>query len=153
MTVELLLLGSLWFTVMSGLGRCEIRERSRLSKALMVAAGTVCLALGSIGVFVPVLPTTPFLLLAAACYARGSRRFYCWLLSNRILGTYLRYYYEGRGLPLRVRALTITILWLTIGITTISFLDELWLRVALLLVAIAVSVHVATLGPKGPSRA
>lgn len=54
---------------------------------------------------------------------------------------------------MRVRALTITILWLTIGITTISFLDELWLRVALLLVAIAVSVHVATLGPKGPSRA
>ena len=69
--------------------------------------------------FVPVLPTTPFLLLAAICYARSSERFYHWLLNNRWFGEYLKNYREGRGIPLREKTLTVLALWLTIGFTTL----------------------------------
>lgn len=117
-----------------------------------MTAGTICLGLGLVGAVVPILPTTPFLLLAAACYARSSQRFYCWLIGNRVFGTYVRNYREGRGLPLRVRAFTIIMLWITIGVTAIFFVDELLLRATLLLVATVVSAHVATVRPKRPPR-
>ena len=73
------------------------KERSRFVKALYFIAGTVCLILGIIGIILPILPTTPFLLLAAGCYARSSERFYNWLLNNRILGSYIRNYREGKA--------------------------------------------------------
>jgi len=114
----------------------------------LLFAGTISLGLGLFGIFVPVLPTTPFLLLSAACYARGSQRFYCWLINNRLFGAYILSYREGRGLPLKVRAFTITMLWLTIGLTVVIFVDSVWIRVLLLAIAAAVTVHVALLRPK-----
>ena len=66
-----------------------------LKKNLLIAAGTLCVVLGVIGMFIPVLPTTPFLLLAAVCYGRSSKRFYHWLLTNRWFGEYIRNYREG----------------------------------------------------------
>jgi len=123
-------------------------RRERILRASLVVGGTIFLTLGLIGIFVPVLPTTPFLLLAAACYARGSQRFYCWLINNRLFGTYIRSYREGRGLPLKVRAFTILMLWLTIALTMAVFIDEDWLKVLLIAIAVAVTVHVASLRPK-----
>lgn len=114
--------------------------------------GTMSLGLGVIGVFVPVLPTTPFLLLAAACYARGSPRVYCWLINNRLFGAYVRSYREGRGLPWMVRVFTIIMLWLTIGVTVLVLIDGLWLRLLLLGIAAAVTVHVALLRPRKSER-
>lgn len=114
----------------------------------LIVAGTLCLSLGLVGIFIPVLPTTPLLLLAAACYARGSQRFYCWLINNRLLGSYIRSYREGQGLPIKVRAFTIAMLWLTMGLTTVLFIEDDWLRVLLLVIAVAVTVHVASLRPK-----
>jgi len=114
----------------------------------LLLAGTISLGLGLFGVFVPVLPTTPFLLLAAACYARGSQRFYCWLINNRLFGAYIRSYREGRGLPLKIRVFTITMLWLTIGITVIFFVDSTWIKFLLLAIAVAVTVHVSLLRPR-----
>ena len=118
----------------------------------LLFAGTLCLGLGLFGILVPVLPTTPFLLLAAAGYARGSQRFYCWLMTNRLFGAYIRSYREGRGIPLRVRALTITMLWLTIGLTALFFVNETWMRILLLFIAAAVTVHVASLRPEEGRR-
>lgn len=129
-------------------GESSCRPRSRAMRWSLLFAGTLCLGLGLFGILVPVLPTTPFLLLAAACYARGSQRFYCWLMNNRLFGTYIRSYREGRGLPLRVRAFTITMLWLTIGLTALFFVNETWMRILLLFIAAAVTVHVASLRPK-----
>ncbi|MHC1681260.1 MAG: YbaN family protein [Methanomassiliicoccales archaeon] len=126
----------------------ECEPKSKLARWSLITAGTLSLVLGLFGIFVPVLPTTPFLLLAAACYARGSQRFYCWLINNRLFGTYIRSYQEGRGLPLRVRAFTIIMLWLTIGSTVVLFIDEGWLKVLLLAIAMVVTVHVASLRPK-----
>lgn len=114
----------------------------------MIAGGTISLTLGMVGIFIPVLPTTPFLLLAAACYARGSQRFYDWLITNRLFGAYIRSYREGRGLPVKVRAFTIIMLWLTIGVTVALFIYEDWLKIVLLAIAVVVTVHVASLRPK-----
>ncbi len=110
--------------------------------------GTISLALGLIGIFIPVLPTTPFLLLAAACYARSSQPFYHWLINNRLFGTYILSYREGRGLPFKVRFFTIIMLWLTIGLTVVVFINEGWLKIVLLAIALAVTVHIASLRPK-----
>ncbi len=110
-------------------------------RILLVAGGTACVGLGFVGMFLPVLPTTPFLLLAAACYARSSRRFYNWLMNNRWFGTMLRNYREGRGLPLKQKITTLLLLWLTIGGTAVFAVTSFWIRLLLLAVAVGVTIH------------
>ena len=80
-------------------------------KVLLNTVGTVSLALGVLGVFLPLLPATPFLLLASACYLRGSERLHGWLMGNRLLGGYIRNFQQGRGIPLRAKVVTIALLW------------------------------------------
>ena len=113
----------------------------RLARALLVAAGTLCVALAVFGLFVPLLPTTPLLLLAAVCYARSSERFYRWLMTNRWFGAYIRNYREGRGIPLWHKVAAISLLWLTIGYAACAVVSQWWVKGILLAVAIAVTVH------------
>ena len=115
------------------------------ARVLLTVVGTVSLGLGIIGGFVPLLPTTPFLLLSAACYAKSSTRLYWWLLKNRWFGEYIRDYREGRGVPLRSKVLALAVLWLTVGSSAAFFLPLLALKVALVAIALAVSVRIATL--------
>jgi hypothetical protein len=96
-----------------------------------------------VGIFVPILPTTPFLLLATSFYARGSEKFHKWLLNNRILGAYIRHYVDGKGMPLKVKLFTISLLWIAILFTVVFVIDELVLRIILVFVAFGVSVHIA----------
>ena len=103
------------------------------------------MGLGIIGIFLPLLPTTPFLLLAAACYARGSKKFYSWLLNNRWFGNYIKNYREGKGIPLKIKVLSISLLWATIGYSTVFVVDILLVRVALVLIAIGVTAHVLSI--------
>jgi len=117
-------------------------------KVLMIATGTFLIGVSIVGIFVPVLPTTPFLLLAAALYARSSRRFYNWLINNRILGRYIKNYREGKGIPLKVKIIAISILWITIGYSAIFAIDILWVRILLALIAIGVTIHIASKKPK-----
>jgi uncharacterized membrane protein YbaN (DUF454 family) len=91
--------------------------RRTLSKAAYAAAGTAFLLLGIVGAFLPLLPTTPFVLLAAACYVRGSPRAYAWLMGHRVFGATLRAYREGRGIPGRAKASAVVALWGSMGIT------------------------------------
>lgn len=114
---------------------------SRFSRVLWIGAGTLCVALGLVGILIPVLPTTPFLLLAAFCYGRSSPRFLHWLLTNRWFGAYIRNYREGRGLPRREKALTILALWLTIGVSAVYVVSHWWLRLALIAIALGVTIH------------
>ena len=104
--------------------------------------------LGIIGVFIPILPTTPFLLLAAACYMRSSERFYRWLISNRIFGAYVSGYIEGRGMPVRIKILTILLLWLTIGLTVTFGVQNMIIRIVLICVAIGVTTHIILIRKK-----
>ncbi|MDM7999814.1 MAG: YbaN family protein [Dehalococcoidia bacterium] len=114
-------------------------------RALLIVSGTASLAAGIMGVFVPILPTTPFLLLSAACYMRSSRRFYIWLIGNRFFGEYVRNYIERRGIPLRVKAYSLALLWVTIGCSAAFATDTLWVRIVLIVIALGVTIHVLSL--------
>ena len=114
----------------------------KLKKGLLIFAGTVSTVIGVIGIFVPILPTTPFLLLAAACYLRSSRRLYNWLLCNRFFGAYVRNYLQGRGMPRKVKIATIFLLWITITCSIIFAVQVLVVRIILIIVAIGVTVHI-----------
>lgn len=114
----------------------------KLRRQLLIVAGTISTAIGIIGIFVPILPTTPFLLLAAACYMRSSERFYHWLINNRLFGAYIRNYLEGRGMPLKIKIFTIILLWITIGISACIVTQNMVVRIVLVLIAIGVTFHI-----------
>jgi uncharacterized membrane protein YbaN (DUF454 family) len=120
-------------------------ERGKVTRILLMVAGTIFLALGTIGIVLPILPTTPFLLAAAACYYRSSKRMHQWLLNNRWFGEYIRNYKEGRGLPLKTKIIAVTVLWITIAYSAIFVLDILVVQIILLVIAIAVSTHITRL--------
>ncbi len=114
----------------------------RLGKLALILVGHFSAALGILGIFIPLLPTTPFLLLAAACYARSSERFYIWLKNNKWLGNYIENYREKKIIPLKVKVLSLSLLWLVIGFSIIFVVDIFLLRVILILIVIGVSIHV-----------
>ncbi len=114
----------------------------KFKKRLLIIAGTMSTAIGIIGIFVPILPTTPFLLLAAACYLRSSQRFYNWLLNSRFFGAYVRNYLQGKGMPLKIKIITIFLLWVTITCSVIFAVEDLIIRIILFIIAIGVTVHI-----------
>jgi uncharacterized membrane protein YbaN (DUF454 family) len=117
-------------------------KKQKVLRALLIAAGTICLCLGAVGIFLPILPTTPFLLLAAACYLRSSERMHKWLLNNRWFGEYIKNYQAGRGIPLKTKIIALTILWLAIIYSTFFVMNEVLIaQVVLLAIATGVSVH------------
>jgi hypothetical protein len=118
------------------------KARGTWIRILLIIAGTFFVVLGIVGIFVPVLPTTPFLLLAAACYARSSQRFHGWLLNNRWFGNYIRNYVERKGLSPKVKVLTIALLWITIGCSVAFAVQSFVVRSILVLIAIGVSIHI-----------
>jgi len=126
------------------LSREEARP-SRLKKGLFVVAGTVSLGLGFVGIVLPVLPTTPFLLLSAACYYKGSERLHRWMLNNRLFGDYLRNYKEGKGIPPKTKIFTLILLWSAISFSALFMLSNPIIQVILFAIAIGVSIHVVTL--------
>jgi len=114
----------------------------KIKQGLLIIAGTIFTGIGIIGVIIPVLPTTPFLLLAAACYIRSSQKLYDWLLNNRILGAYINNYIQGKGMPLRVKLLTISLIWITIVLSVMFVIQSLAIRVIVILVALGVNVYI-----------
>ena len=115
--------------------------RNSIKKALLVSSGTLSLGIGFVGIFIPLLPTTPFLLLAAACYIRGSKKSYNWLIKNKWFGEYIINYQERRGIPFKIKIITILILWLTISVSIIMYLSNLIIQIILFIIAIAVTIH------------
>ncbi len=115
---------------------------SRAVELLLKIAGTLALVIGGVGIILPLLPTTPFLLLAAVCYARSSERLYRWLLYNRWFGKYIRNWHEGRGIPMKTKAVSILFLILTIGYSAAFVVPFFIGKVALILIAVCVSVHI-----------
>ena len=117
-------------------------NRDTLKRNLLITAGFACLLLGAVGIFIPVLPTTPFLLLAAGLFMRSSSRLYLWITHHRIFGTFIRNYRRFHAVPLRTKVTALVLLWLTIGYSIIWVAEAWWLRGLLFLVASAVSVHI-----------
>ena len=120
-----------------------------LIRPLLVVAGSVSVALGIAGIFLPLLPTTPFLLLAAACYVRSSPRLYRWLMNHRWTGDYIRDYREKRGLPLRTKILLVLLLWATVGWSAYQ-LPRPWVRALLTIVAVVIPIVILRLPTRKP---
>ena len=121
------------------------KPRSRTAKTLYIALGGVSLALGVIGIFLPILPTTVFLLISAWSWARSSERFYRWLINNRLLGSYISNYRDEKGVTQRQRVLTLALLWIGIGYTAVFIVSKLWLTLLLFGIAVAVTIHMLML--------
>ena len=119
--------------------------KDSVTKGILVVSGTFFLVLGVIGIFIPLLPTTPFLLLTAACYIRGSKKFYNRLIKNRWLGGYIKNYQEGKGIPLTVKIISIIFLWITIVFSTVIIVANIFIRIILIIIAIGVTVHILTI--------
>lgn len=116
-----------------------------MRKFLLRILGILSLTLGIVGIFVPLLPTTPLLLLAAACFMRSSEKLHHWLMNHPWLGSYIRHYREYRAVTLRTKVTTLVVLWLTIGYAVIFVLDALALRILLLGIAVGVTIHLVSL--------
>ena len=115
-----------------------------LKRYILISTGVISLLLGIIAIVIPLLPTTPFLLLSAACFARSSDKFYHRLITHPWFGKYIENYRSGRGIPLKVKLVTIGLLWLSIGTSIILFVDFFWAKVIILLIAACVSCYLLT---------
>ena len=120
-------------------------ESSKFRRGAYTVVGTVFLVLGGLGIFLPILPTTPFLLLSVACYYKGSERLHRWILNNRWFGSYIRNYKEGKGIPLKTKIFTLSLLWIAIGYSALLVLRIRIVQIILLIVAIGVSIHLIML--------
>jgi hypothetical protein len=107
---------------------------------LFFVAGVVSLALGIAGIFLPVLPTTPLVLLAATCFARSYRPFHEWLLNHRVLGPTLRDWYEHRSLKRRTKLVAITTMAAGLGASIMFFVEHVWLDALLVALGIVLGV-------------
>ena len=111
-------------------------------KYLLIILGSICLALGVIGIFLPLLPTTPFLLLSAALYVRSSDKLYQWLIHQKYLGEYIRNFREHKAIPLRAKIISITMVWITLTYCALAIADEVWLKAIFQVLAISVTWHI-----------
>ena len=114
-------------------------------RILLIIIGTFSVAAGVVGILLPLVPTTPFLLLAAWCFARSSERFYSLLVNNRWLGPYIRNYRDGRGMTLRAKVSTLSVLWIAMIIGAGFVVPILWARLLLVGIGVGVTVFLLSL--------
>jgi uncharacterized membrane protein YbaN (DUF454 family) len=114
-------------------------------KRALAVIGLLAVGLAIVGVFVPLLPTTPFLLLAAGCFMRSSDRLYHWLVTHRWLGPYIRNYYEHQAITASTKVLSLALLWASIGYAVLRVASSDLLRILLLAVATGVTMHILRL--------
>lgn len=115
-----------------------------IKKYLLIFLGSASLTLGIIGVFIPVLPTTPFLLLASFCYLRSSKRLYNWLINHKIFGAYIYCYITYKAIPMKTKVGTLIFLWSTL-IVSMILVPSLHIRIFLLVVGVGVTIHLLIL--------
>jgi uncharacterized membrane protein YbaN (DUF454 family) len=126
---------------------------SRLVRAMFVVLGTLFVVLGIIGIVVPVLPTTPFLLLAAACFARGSQRCYEWLLANPASGPLIREWQQHRAIPWRTKIYAIALMSATLAASIVFFVEAVWLKALLAATGVALALWLANVPSRDRPRA
>lgn len=130
-------------------GQNNKHVKSALLRWVLISIGWVSIALGIAGIFVPLVPTVPFLLLAAACFAKSSQRFHSWLVEHNHLGPLLRDYLNGTGIPLRAKRMAIAMVWVSFPASTFLFVRAFWLQVLLIAAAVAITGYLLFL-PTAP---
>lgn len=121
---------------------------NNFKKAILIISGSFFILLGFIGIFLPLLPTTPFILLGAACYIKSSKKLYDWLINNKLFGRYIKHYYEGKGLALNIKLITIAFLWTSILFSVIFVVSVQLFRIILILIAVGVTWHIISIKSK-----
>ena len=111
-------------------------------KYLLIILGSISLILGVIGIFLPLLPTTPFLLLTAALYIRSSERLYLWLIHQKYLGTYIRNFREHRAIPLRAKIISVSLVWITLIYCAFLVSDRILFSILFILLAAGITWHI-----------
>lgn len=119
--------------------------RSTIKRPLLIILGCTSLSLGFVGIFLPVLPTTPFLLLSSACFLRSSDSLYHWITHHRLFGSYIRNYLNHRAISVRAKGISLFSLWAVILCTVIFFSEQLWLRILLIAMAVGVSIYLLSI--------
>jgi uncharacterized membrane protein YbaN (DUF454 family) len=132
--------------------KSEKVKKKQIRNRLIFIGGFISLIFGIIGIFIPILPTTPFLLVASAAFAKSSEKFNRWLLNNKVLGVYIKNYREGKGLPLKMKLISLSLLWITILVSMLFLMEFLWVQILLICIAIVVSVHIILIKPKNRER-
>lgn len=117
----------------------------RLIRGILIIAGFVFTGLGLVGIFLPLLPTTPFLLLAVACFAKSSKKHHSWLLDNKLFGSFIKDYHEKRGIKLRVKVIAISLLWISISYSVLFMVGNLFVSVIMVIIALGVTVFLIDL--------
>jgi len=118
---------------------------TRIKPRLLLACGWTSLGLGAAGLVLPVLPTVPFVLLAAACFLRGSEKQYRWLVSHPVFGPHISDYLAGKGLRPRAKITALATLWASVLLSVLVFVPLLAADVVVLAIAAAVSVYILRL--------
>lgn len=113
-------------------------------KILLIILGTITLVLGAIGIFLPVLPTTPFLLVSLFCYMKSNKKLYNFVLENKYLGPYVEGYVSGRGIPIKAKIKAITLIIITVGSSIIFFIHPVHLKIMVFFIAATVSIYIWT---------
>ena len=121
---------------------------NNLRKAILIIFGSFFILLGFIGIFLPLLPTTPFILLGAACYIKGSQKLYDWLINNKLFGIYIKHYYDGKGIALNIKLITIAFLWTSIIFSVVFVVPGQLFKIILLFIAVGVTWHIISIKSK-----
>jgi len=119
--------------------------KSDLLRWILICCGCFSIVAGVIGIFLPLLPTVPFLLLAAACFARSSERFHGWLVEHDHLGPLVRDYLDGGGIPLRAKRMALAMLWISLSASAFLFVPDVWMKIVLLAMAAVITLYLLRL--------
>jgi hypothetical protein len=119
----------------------QVKSISPLTKYLYLASGFILVIIGVVGIFLPILPTTIFLILASACFIRSSPKANEWLRNHKILGMYIKNYQDKSGLTLKSKIINIILLWLMISVSAFLFTELWYIRLLLFLIAVGVTIH------------
>ena len=117
------------------------KAKNKLTRFILIICGSLSVAFAVLGIFLPLLPTTPLLLLAAYCFGKSSDKFHSWLINNKLFGNYIKNYQAGKGIPLHSKITAILSLWLVITASSIWGTDLLIIRIVLFLTATGVTIH------------
>ncbi len=121
------------------------RQLTPILRWTLLLSGFIAVALGVLGIFLPVLPTVPFLLLAVACFTRSSERFYNWLIDHAHLGPMIRPYLDGNGLKRTTKFKAVGLVWISITISVLLISARPWLQGTLILIALGVTIYLLRL--------
>lgn len=131
------------------------KELSNFNKKALVIAGHIMLLLGILGIIIPLMPTTVFLLMASFCYAKSSPKLDDWIHTNKYFGKHLRNYKDKKGTTISVKLFSISCLWFSILLsiyTLRNYSNFLWISILLLIIAIAVTIHLITIKTYKPEE-